>query len=53
VPLLKEAGASICVYGHLHGDDIRHGFQGEADGIRYYLVSCDAIDFKPIPIEME
>ena len=53
VRLLKEAGASICVYGHLHGEDIRHGFQGEADGIRYYLVSCDAIDFKPIPIEME
>jgi hypothetical protein len=27
-------------------------FQGEADGIRYYLAAVDAIDFRPIPIEL-
>jgi uncharacterized protein len=50
VPMLREACVSICVYGHLHGKDHKHGFQGEADGIRYYLASVDAIDFRPIPI---
>lgn len=50
VPLLEEAGVSVCVYGHLHGKDHRHGFQGEANGIRYLLTSCDAIDFRPIEI---
>lgn len=50
VPLLERAGVSICIYGHLHGKDIAHGFQGEAGGIRYYLVSCDAIDFRPIRV---
>lgn len=50
VPLLERAGVSICIYGHLHGKDIAHGFQGESGGIRYYLVSCDAVDFRPIEI---
>ncbi|MFO1054517.1 MAG: metallophosphoesterase [Planctomycetota bacterium] len=50
VPLLEAAGVSICVYGHLHGRDHRYGFQGVAGGIRYYLTSCDAIDFAPIEI---
>ena len=50
VPLLEAAGVSVCVYGHLHGKDHRFGFQGEANGIRYLLTSCDAIDFRPIEI---
>lgn len=50
VPLLEDAGVSTCVYGHLHGKDHKHGFQGEAGGIRYYLTSCDAIDFAPMEI---
>ena len=52
VPFLKEAQVQVCVYGHLHGKDHHYGFQGTADGIRYYLASVDAIDFKPIPIEL-
>ena len=50
VALLKEAQVQVCVYGHLHGKDLHYGFQGVADGIRYYLASVDAIDFRPIPI---
>ena len=50
VELLKSAHVDTCVYGHLHGKDHKYGFQGEADGITYYLASVDAIDFKPIPI---
>jgi predicted phosphohydrolase len=53
VPLLQAAGVRICVYGHLHGKDIRHGFQGESGGIRYVIASVDAIGFQPIPIEFE
>jgi len=52
VALLKEAQACVCVYGHLHGKDLKYGFVGTADGIRYYLASVDAIDFRPIPIEL-
>jgi predicted phosphohydrolase len=52
VPLLQAAQVQVCVYGHLHGRDLAFGFQGEADGVRYVLASVDAIDFKPIPIEL-
>jgi len=52
VALLEEANVQLCVYGHLHGKDQRHGFQGEAGGIRYVLAAVDAIDFRPIPIEL-
>ncbi len=48
VALLEAAGVDLCVYGHLHGKDLRHGFTGEAGGIRYVLASVDAIDFRPI-----
>lgn len=50
VPLLIDAHVQLCVYGHLHGKDIRHGFQGESGGIRYVLASVDAIDFQPIEL---
>lgn len=53
VALLEEAGVEACIYGHLHGKDHIHGFQGEAGGIRYYLTSCDAIDFRPIEIHLD
>jgi predicted phosphohydrolase len=52
VPLLQEAAVRLCVYGHLHGKDIKHGFVGEADGIRYLIASVDAIGFRPIPIQL-
>jgi predicted phosphohydrolase len=52
IALFKQAQVQLCVYGHLHGKDHKYGFQGEADGIRYYLASVDAIDFQPIPIEL-
>ena len=50
--ILRDAHVEVCVYGHLHGKDHKYGFQGTADGIRYYLASVDAIDFRPIPIEL-
>ncbi len=43
------------VYGHLHGAGVRAGFNGEWKGIRYRLVSCDALNFQlaEIPITGE
>ena len=52
VPLLEAFGVSLCVYGHLHGADCARGFQGEANGIRYVLASCDAIGFAPIELAL-
>jgi len=52
VPMLIEAGVEACIYGHLHGKDHKHGFQGESGGIRYYLTAVDAIDFRPIEIPL-
>ena len=40
-------GASDVVYGHLHGASHRFGFSGEANGVRYHLVSADYLDFVP------
>lgn len=51
VPLLREAGAKVCLYGHLHGPDHRFAVSGERDGIRYYFVAADAVDFTPVEID--
>ncbi len=44
--LLSDYGVSRCVYGHLHGPSIRRGFTGCVGGVRYDLVSCDALQFQ-------
>ena len=53
VPLLREAGVIACAYGHLHGPDHRLATRGLVDGIRYYFVAADAIDFTPVRIDVE
>ena len=49
---ILEAHTSVktVVYGHLHGPAFAAGFAGECRGIRYYPVSCDGIDFRPLEI---
>lgn len=41
------------VYGHLHGQAVHAGFCGEWEGVRYRLVSCDALGFvlDEVPLE--
>jgi predicted phosphohydrolase len=41
---------AACVYGHLHGSGIAHGFTGTHGGVPYKLVSCDAAKFAPVAI---
>jgi uncharacterized protein len=48
--LIEASGAGDCVYGHLHGADIATAAQGERNGVRYRLVSADAVDFAPVQI---
>jgi len=53
VRVLGEAGVSVCVYGHLHGDDHRLAVEGEREGILFHFVAADAVGFRPRRIELE
>ena len=48
--MIKEAGVTHCVYGHLHDEAIENAFEGAHDGVEYRCVSADAVDFTPIPV---
>lgn len=45
--LIDGHGAEICVYGHLHGDDIETALTGLREKTTYFLVSADAANFAP------
>ena len=45
--IFKKYKVDICIYGHLHGDAIRHAKEGNIDGIEYMLVSADKLMFEP------
>ena len=47
LPLVRDAGVGYCVYGHLHGEDARHAFEGEHEGVGYRCVSADLLGFSP------
>lgn len=51
VDVMKNYGVEICVYGHLHGDLDFPPQEGLIDGINYYLVACDYLDFSPLMIK--
>jgi hypothetical protein len=48
---IEAWGPRWCVYGHLHGPSLPWGFVGDAGGVRYTLVSCDAAGFCPVVID--
>ncbi len=45
--ILKENGINLCLYGHLHNAIRQNIVEGEHDGIKYMLVSCDYRGFMP------
>lgn len=52
--ILEDAGCSHCVFGHLHlGKEWERVFQGEEGGVKYRLVSCDALEFTPLLLEAD
>lgn len=50
VRILQEAGAAVCVFGHLHGVDHALAVTGAHAGMRFHLVSSDALGFTPAEI---
>ena len=51
--LIDEHGADICVYGHLHGEDIRTALTGPRGRTNYFLVSADAANFAPAELGIQ
>lgn len=49
--VLQKEGVRRVFYGHLHGPSCRMAVQGEKDGIKLALISCDALRFSPKLIE--
>lgn len=48
--IMKEHNIKLCVYGHLHNALRQNIVEGEHDGIKYMLVSCDYRDFTPVKL---
>ena len=52
IAVLVDEGVRNCWYGHLHGASIPWAYRGEAGGIRFELVSADALQFCPLKINL-
>ena len=50
--VLQEEGITDCFYGHVHSNGIRLAVQGDVEGIRYRLISADALHFCPILVQL-
>lgn len=46
--VLREEAITRCFYGHIHSKGIRLAVQGEVEGIRFDLISADAVRFCPV-----
>jgi hypothetical protein len=46
--IVEDSGCKDCLFGHLHTrPEWERVFQGEKRGVRYRLVSCDSLGFRP------
>ena len=50
--LISASGASVCIYGHLHGPVWPSDPDFELDGVRYRLASADWLGFEPTRLEL-
>ncbi len=48
--LFEQYGVDAVVYGHLHGNPGRMRLEREANGVTYYLTSCDLVKNKLVTI---
>jgi predicted phosphohydrolase len=47
-PLIEAAGATWCIYGHLHGTEVGAAkVEGAFNGVTYLCTSCDQVGFAP------
>jgi predicted phosphohydrolase len=53
VDLLRRAGVSVVVYGHLHGKDHALALRGVHDGLRFCFVAADAVGFAPVDLGLD
>jgi uncharacterized protein len=50
--LIEQAGATWCIYGHLHGTEVGIAkVEGTFNGVTYRCASCDQVGFAPALIE--
>ena len=50
-PLIEAAGATWCIYGHLHGKELGAAkVEGTWNGVTYRCTSCDQLGFAPTRI---
>lgn len=47
IHLMKKYEVNTCIYGHLHSDGHKYAVEGKIEGVDFYCVSSDYIDFKP------
>lgn len=45
--VLQDYGIKQCWYGHIHSAGIRFALNGDYEGVRYRLISADALKFTP------
>lgn len=45
--VMKEFDVDICIYGHLHSEGHKYAVEGNIEGIEFYCVSSDYINFSP------
>lgn len=50
--MIEENRVDAVVYGHLHGKACRSDLEIKRNGIRYFLTSCDQLDFKLAEIKV-
>ena len=48
--LFRQYNVTTCIFGHLHADSIKYAPTGMINGTACYLVACDALNFKLLPI---
>ncbi|MCS1350736.1 metallophosphoesterase [Mechercharimyces sp. CAU 1602] len=50
--VMRQFGVTTCLYGHLHGGATKEAIEGEIDGIKLHLVSCDHLHFRPLKLSV-
>lgn len=51
IEILKEYNVKKCYYGHLHGSSHSEAIEGMVNGIEFYLVSSDYLNFKLVKVK--